>query len=162
MKKKRCIVKRNGTYVIQVAVLVVLSGAQFEKMECGQLEKEISQLMRKYNFKYAVEKDGNNWVAALVREYIGQEVDDDMEHNQEMDAINVMSEIDKLEAKCPSHEDHDETQEDAESIGVKIAFCRAALCHIEEARDRIPDDVLLRVPTDLFMEFCNLYISKYE
>ena len=162
--------------MVNVTILIVLTGSQLQKLENKDLRSRIDGLAGNFHLDWAVETNGNVHIAALSRMY-GPVVGSEETHQIEIDATNFMSGIDKMELPLI---EFDKTKEEDVQITKALEFVKEMLNDMNLPSDdnrhiigaMIVDTTthpLFTEPTcwgrlshDTLKEMCELYIKAHD
>lgn len=155
--------------MVNVTVLIVLTGSQLQKLENKDLCSHIDLLAKDFHLDWAVETNGNVHIAALSR-MCGPVVGSEIIHQIEIDATNFMSAVDKLELPTDDVIHFDDNTE--------LDFVKQLLTDLnlpKEDEDSVigaqilcygPKNIPFPLPWgkmshNLLKEMCELYVEKY-
>lgn len=162
--------------MVNVTILIVLTGSQLQKLENKDLRSRIDGLAGNFHLDWAVETNGNVHIAALSR-MCGPVVGSEETHQIEIDATNFMSGIDKMELPLI---EFDKAEEDDMQAMKPLEFVKKLLSDMNLPSDNdrhvrgamIVDTtthLLFAAPTcwgnlayDTLKEMCELYIKAHE
>lgn len=162
--------------MVNVTILIVLTGSQFQKLENKDLRTRIDDLAKIFHLDWAVESNGNVQMAALSRT-CGPVVGSNEAHEIEIAADNFMSAVDKMELPLI---EFDKTEEENVQVMKPLEFVKKMLNDMNLPLDdyrhicgaMIVDTTthpLFAEPTcwgrlgyDTLKEMCELYIKAHD